>query len=253
MKLRAYIDESGTHRESEYLVLGGVVSSFAKWRLLAPKWQRILDNLNSGDPIHAKQLIKRRHNKELVDQLFDHAFSLVDFGLTVSVKRKDFTEFYKHAAAPSQIKLDSEYGLLFGSWIETARAKAKQLYANKSPDGIWVVLEQSQYSGRAEAVYNEIAAAGESEKFIPYRGFSLGHKRMPGIQLSDMISHMGWRREGRPLPEFHDVSEPLSPADLKRITGEPLPVYRSSLDPAFLIDLHSRILAANGSKGKAVR
>lgn len=245
MKLRMYLDESGTHDDSEYMVIGGAVSSFPKWTMLDRKWNRTLDRLNSGDPIHAKELIKRRHNKELVEELFAHMETLVDFGLTVSVRREEFQKFYKQGPKPSAVQLDSEYGLLFGCWIETARNKARELYSNKSVSGVWVMLERSQHSGGAARVYDELVEAEKPKEDMPFRGFSLGEKDVPGLQVSDMTCYMGWRREGRGEPAFHVAPENASPRDLKTRTGEPLPVYRVHLDRHFLTGIRDRIIDAH--------
>lgn len=247
MKIRAYVDESGTHGDSTHLVMGGVVSSFSKWKLFDPKWQAALRTWNGGEPVHGTELIKRRHNKELVDALFASTRSRVGFGLTVSIKRSDFKEVYRAGPAPKGVQFDSEYGLLFGCWIETARDSAKLLYSDKGLDGIWIVLERSHYFGQAAAVYAQLEAA-QSADALQFRGFSSGTKQMPGIQLSDMMAHMGWRREGRnePVNPPGDIPAPLGPDKLiPRSDDEPFPVFRAQLKPEFLSNLRDRIVAAH--------
>lgn len=234
MKVRAYIDESGHHSGSEYFSMGGVVSSFNKWKKFERGWRRALDAHHEGKPIHAKDLLKMRDNVELVDSLFVQAEGHVHFGLTVTLNRQEFREFYKIPGKPGHELLDSEYGLMFGCWTESARNIAFKVFVGMQPTGIWFVLEQSQYLGSAASVYREIETGQDADERLPFKGFSVGKKELPGLQLSDMMAHMAWRREHRDEPGFVDIPDEISPEVLKKDGGNPFPIFRIKLGNAYL-------------------
>lgn len=237
MKLRAFIDESGTHGDSEHLTLGGVVSSSNKWKRFDRGWNKAVRERNGGEPIHAKQLIKMRDNAELVNELFEQAERYVHYGLTVTVDRAEFRDFYKIRDQPGHQSLDSEYGLLFGCWIETARNVALKLFPSEPVHGFFVVLEESQYAGSARGVYRQIEDAQAKDDPLLFVDFQVGSKTVPGLQLSDMMAHMAWRREHVDEPGFHDIAGDIAPELLTLDIGDdgnPFPIFRVKLDSDYL-------------------
>lgn len=252
MKLRACMDESGTHDQSPILMMGGVVSTFSKWRLFDKKWKQALD-LHGVGYVHGKDLRKsqgsfrgwsvEKHN-DFGDRLLDAAFRYVGFGLTVRLDRADFEEAYRGGQKPRKLQLQSAYGFLFGAWVEQARIIANALYADINASGIYVVLEDGPKSGAAAEVYSELKRGQTPEDGIPLKGFSLGNKSYPGLQLADMTAHRSWVSEGCDDDiEFHQVDGPVSAKNLKRKIGEPLAVYRQQLSREYLASVKERILA----------
>lgn len=257
VKLRACMDESGTHDQSPILMMGGVVSTFPKWRAFDKKWRQALD-AHGVDYVHGKDLRKsqgafrgwsvEKHN-DFGDRLLDAAFRYVGFGLTMRLDRADFEEAYRGGQKPKKLQLQSAYGFLFGAWVEKARTIATALYADVNPSGLYVVLEDGPKSGAAADVYSELKRGQTAEDGIPLKGFSLGDKSYPGLQLADMTAHRSWVAEGRDNDiKFHHVDGPVTAKNLKRKIGEPLAVYRLQLDREYLSAVKERILTEDENR-----
>ncbi len=249
--LRAFMDESGTHDQSPILLIAGVVSTKGKWRIFDKKWREVLAD-HSVDFVHGKDLRKSTgaffgwsdaKQNDFSSRLLDISYRYVGFGLTMRLDRNDFKEVYREGERPRKLQLQSAYGLLFRAWVEQARRIANELYADQAASGIYVMLEEGPKAGAAMDVFRDMRNAQTIADGIPLKGFAIGDKSYPGLQLADMTAHRGWIAEKREDTKFHKLEEPVSVRDVKRRIGEPMAVYRLQLDREFLAAVKEGILA----------
>ena len=121
--------------------------------------------------------------------------------------------------------------------VETARNVALKLFPSAPFHGFSVVLEDSQYAGSARDVYRQIEKVQAKDEPLPFVDFQVGSKTVPGLQLSDMMAHMAWRREHVEEPGFHDISGDITPHLLTLDIGDdgnPFPIFRVKLDSTYL-------------------
>lgn len=119
----AYIDESGTHKESPILVMGMALAAADRWEAFEREWNAMLER-EQLPYIHFTELVNRRrprfgkYNSTQASKLLDECNSIIAAHIQMSsisiLKKVDFNRFYKDQQwERSPIPRDSALGILF--------------------------------------------------------------------------------------------------------------------------------------------
>jgi hypothetical protein len=191
--VRCYLDESGTHDQSPYTVVAGLLLNRNNFISLGREWQKMLCERGVKVPIHMKEF-GRPDGKlaYLTDSdrylLFANIAGIVNSHKIYSVAATLDQQQYREILKLNKRKEMSPHGLCFIHCVVTNYVNAKD---NKYKHNIaYLLSEVSEHKGQILISHAAIRREQE-EKSIPYRVGSISFdlpKYVPALQAADVIA-----------------------------------------------------------------
>lgn len=247
LNFNAYIDDSGSHKDSRVFVLGGCIGPASDWSLWYPQWKGLLTNPGNGhraiEYFHAVEAAHsggefRGWNKE-ESNLFPIRLiptiekrRIVKFG--VAIVMKDFREIITGKLLE---EFKSPYYLCMLSCVALLRGLLKRQDAPRKERIGYIFEEQNEFEAHAKALYSEIKSVKRNERYYKMGPIAFDTKRnAPMLQAADLVAfetysymqeRMGIRK--REYPQRYDllssrnfVSKLYSKKDLENLWDKPL-------------------------------
>ncbi len=239
------IDESGTHDDSPYMIMGGVVARNGQWQDHDKRFCRLLKK-NLLTYFHAYEM---RHNENEYKNWSDYSkLKLVLdinkiqqkttlFRFATVLNKGDYEREYKSPTGLTRIQHDTEYGICFRVSLSLAVEMLERTF--ETPDFVVnFLIEDSHHFGDAHRIFKQI------QKHVPDVAKHLGNcvpvgkKDNYGVQSADAISYAAYKHEA--LGDQSDLIN-YEPdwylKDAKAAIRERSPVLRAEARPDILRDL----------------
>ena len=180
----AYLDESGTHKDSPLTVVAGFCGSVANWIAFESQWPALLDK-HHLDVVHGKE-ITNKHGRaaivaDVVAALDEHDL----FGIAAIVYEDEYRSvFPKGSKVPV---LDTKYGLCF----RLCMIKMANVITHRWPgQRISFVLEDGARNRKNALRIFELSKHGLSSFVYPLGNIALAGKKDYGaLQAADLLAH----------------------------------------------------------------
>jgi len=248
--LTTYMDESGTHGPSDYMIMGGIVGRLGQWVDYDKRWNRLLKK-NLLTYFHSKKLRAREGEfKNWSDGSAAAIIRDIDklqnrnslFRFVTLVKKDEFQKFYKSGDKPKKLQLDSIYGLAFRCSLSFAVEMALRSGLRNDLTMNFIVESGHVNAGACKVIFDQI------KKHVAEMAGILGdclvkHKKdYPGLQGADAVSYAGYQQEyhGNESELMHfEVDWNLENA--QQILKAKSPVFRSYVRPEILSKMRENL------------
>ena len=97
--LEIYCDESGTHKGSEYLIVGGAIANKTAWRTLESRWNAVLKK-NDVRMFHANEFLRGEGDFKGWDDIKKRAFALK----LAKIMNEEMRQFFGCTVRPTEYK-----------------------------------------------------------------------------------------------------------------------------------------------------
>jgi hypothetical protein len=244
MIVTAYIDESGTHG-GEFVIVGGVVSTVAKWNDFDRLWRKLL--ARHGVPyFHGVEFRNRRgvfakfnpasgvHLIERINALIQRRAAC---GFSIRLDRADYREAWIAGPPIKGVQLDSQYGVCFRFILALLPDLLSRSFG-RDDLVVNIIMESGDKSigaGDAQRVLAQI------KREVPEIGRHLGtltigdKRRHPGLQAADAIAYNAFREEGSVAgPDLAEFVDQGTLRDAKDIVDAKCPIFRCHATPEVL-------------------
>jgi Protein of unknown function (DUF3800) len=192
--ITAYIDESGTHG-GPTMLMGCLVGRLGQWADFDPKWRRHL-RANGLTYYHSK---KMKHSQgefkgwgnDRKYQFVLKAMKITEkhtmFGITAVLSEDDYVKHYIANNRPSEVQLDSRYGLCFRFCLARTMNILRHAFGDRDDLELHFVLESGHKNfGDADRIFNLVKKRGPPEVSRMLRTITAGDKKdFPGLQGAD--------------------------------------------------------------------
>ena len=217
----AKIDESGTHRDSPFMIMAGYAARLGEWNRFDVKWRKHL----------AKSHLEHFHSVELPP---DHPFyfkgsKIADdnlmFGFVVRLDRKDYQNYYRNGGWGGKAQPDSMYGLCFRYCLSLMLDKGRQEIPRDDLQINFIVEDGHPNCGSACEIVRVL-----KKKKIPdvsefFGAAILGDKKKAwGLQAADMLANTAWRVEPLEPPKI-DIGQDAPLIELRGLSVQKAPVF----------------------------
>jgi hypothetical protein len=250
MILNVCIDESGTHGQSPFMVMGGIAARPDQWAVYNQKWNRLLTN-NCLEYFHSKLLrssggafqgwsdFSKRKLITEIDRL-QNRHSLFRF---VTVLQKDqYQSLYKSGEQPKKFQLDSMYGLSFRCSLAFVVELAQRSIDSDDLKINFTIESGHSNSGACPAIVSQL------KKHVPEMARVLGEcviedkKALPGLQGADAVSYAGYQQEkSGDTSELMDFEPTWNLDNAKNVLNAKSPVFRSDVKPEILTEMKANL------------
>jgi len=240
-----YIDESGTHDDSPYMIMGGLVARAGAWEEHDKRFGRLLHK-NSLTYFHGVEL---RHNHNEFSGWSQHSKSVlltnIDkiqnrttlFRFVTLLRKAEYEECYKDPPGLTRIQHDTQYGICFRCSLSFAVEMAERTF--KEGDFILnFILEENQRFADAHRIFQQI------KKYVPEIAKNLGNcspgkkKEHYPLQSADAVSYAGYQHEARgDESDLIDYDPKWNLTDARRVVQSGSPVMRSYIRPDILREI----------------
>jgi hypothetical protein len=241
--IKVFVDESGTHSASEYMMLAGYVGTLGKWNLLDDLWRKRLKR-ESLLYFHAVEHSRKRRYQSLCWDLLKMCGKHLLFGFNIRLDKKSYDDFYIANLRPQQTQLDTMYGVCYRHMVSLLINDLPTLM-RRSDLQIDIVLEDGAAGSKdALRIHQQI------KKTFPELAAMLGSvsfgckKRLPGLQAADSLAHPALAEEKRPGLDLRSFPATGTLVEARRATSSTIipPVFRVHLDATVLASLKQTIL-----------
>lgn len=252
VSITTYLDESGTHNSSPFVIMGGVVGRSAQWVDYNKKWDRLLKK-NLLTYFHSRKLRATsgefaswsEQSKRLLIRDIDKLQNRNTLFRFVTVVRKDeFQQFYKGGERPKKLQLDSIYGLCFRLSLSFAVELVERSFGLIGQEINFIVEAGHHNAGSCQTIFNQI------KKHVPELSDVLGactvedKRKLPGLQGADAVSYAGYQQEkSGDEADLMDFAPNWNLESAKTILKAGSPVFRSYARPEILSELKEKLFA----------
>jgi hypothetical protein len=247
--LTTYLDESGTHRDSPVLIMGGIVGHFDQWIEYDRKWGRLRQKhlftcFHSKEVRHCEGEFKNwsnfsKHN--LVRDIDKHQNKNSLFRFVTVVNKQEFQEHYKSGQPPQKFQLDSIYGMCFRLSLAFTLELAERSIGLEGNQFNFIVEDGHPNAGACSEIVKQI------KKHVPELGAVLGtcilekKYKLPGLQGADAISYAGYLEEIDGDAQLMDFENDWNLDNAKAILRAKSPVFRSYGRPEIMKELKDNL------------
>jgi hypothetical protein len=239
--LTAYLDDSGSDRDSAVVTIGGPVFSRIQFREFSKKWAVLLDKFRIPQPLHMKDFV-RPHGKhigigeEMKVALFANLCKLINshklYSLSISIPQQAFAArlapdvqknligpyafaFFTAVTFVAELSKRRDTGGRISYVVDDGAAHKDQLVTAHSI--VFDIEKQSRNMGRSP-----------SGPGVGALGFDIDDN-VPALQAADLIA---WSARRRELGKLEGVFQPLHEVlnDKKAPTHGHVPVSSNGMD-----------------------
>ena len=241
MNITFYGDESGTHKGSPFMLLGGHASTFGKWNAFDIAWQRALKRVGLSH-FHATDHwgtdIGERFGPEIVKLTKKHLL----FGCVIRLNKDDYERHYIAGLRPRKPQLDTMYGVSFRYLVSFLLTRLPTLL-DRSDVTFNIVLEAGAHGSKdADRITTELRKQLPTET-VMFGGVTFkDKKRFPGLQVADALAFGAFHVEPT-SPQLVDGPEDQTILQARRAVLVKPPIFRCELDERTLRALKADILA----------
>lgn len=251
MILTFYGDEAGTDGSYPFVMVGGYVSTVAKWNDFDKRWRKLLKK-NGLKRFHAMDFPKERPYRDWTEHQTTVFFAAMErlilkrtlFGVTVRLDVPDYQEHYWGPGPIKGLQLDSKYGVCVRFLMSFMDTMLTEHFGDDFR--VNMLLEDGDKSigaGDAHRVFKQLKTLiPECDRHFGTLAFDK-KDRFPGLQAADATVSPAHRleRDGEPaLTPFLD-GETLE--DGRREKGNAAPVYRLKIDGTILKEMRENVVA----------
>src|SRR4029077_2036808 len=208
-----YADESGTHADSPYMIMGALVARVGQWQDYDKRFLRLL-NRNSLTYFHGVEL---RHNQNEFSGWSDHSKNMLLTDIDkiqnnktlvrfyTIMQKSEYEEFYKSPPGLTRIQHDTQYGVCFRQSLTFAVEMAKTHFGENFI--LNFILEENNRFEDAHRILKQI------KKYVPDMAKHLGtcipgeKKKYYALQGADAISYAAYQLEGRGVKDNPNLVE----------------------------------------------
>jgi hypothetical protein len=240
-----HIDESGTHDDSPYMIMGGVVARNAQWQDHDKRFGKLLKN-NGLTYFHAEEMRNNRNEYknwsdyskiELASRINKVQEKTTLFRFATYLNKSDYEREYKSLPGLTRIQHDTKYGICYRLSLCFVVEMLERTFGTKEFE-VNFVLEENQWFADALRIFCQI------QKYVPEIGKHLGYcipgkkKKIFGLQSADAVSYAAYRHEA--IGDHSDLLlyEPdWHLKEAKQMVRSKSPVFRADAKADILRDL----------------
>lgn len=253
-----YLDETGTHRPSPIVCLGGFLASAEQWQAFDQEWSNLraahnLDYSHAVQLAHGKGQFKGWSNARR-DDFITGAREVMNKNLSAGfaaiLRRDDYNDYYKSQKKPKKIPEDTMLGVLFRGCVSLALALVSQEHPHFQT--VNFILESGGMKpGYGQQIYNRmkddrIAEPALKAMLGPVLGFAR-KQDSPGCQAADLMLGGVYRQELTEHGTQHSIIEQSSFAGaIQRIEQNDVPSFRIPVSRDVLQSLRKSLFVEEG-------
>jgi len=248
--LTAYLDESGTHDSSPFVIMGSIVGNAEQWMNYDKRWGRLLGK-NGLTYFHSRRLRASSgefenwsdHSKLVLIGEIDKLQNTNSLFRFVTVVRKDeFQEHYKSGDRPKKLQLDSIYGLCFRLSLSFTAELLERSFGLTGRKINFVVESGHPNAGACPVIFDQIKKHVSELRDVLGTCTIEDKKKLAGLQGADAVSYAGYQQEkGGDESELMDFAPDWNLEKAKSILKAGSPVFRSYARPDILKELKDNL------------
>jgi Protein of unknown function (DUF3800) len=248
--LTVYIDESGTHGPSDYMIMGAIVGRLGQLVDHDRKWGRLLKK-NRLSYFHSKKLKARKDeftgwsnqsSRALIAEINKIQNNNSLFRFVTLIRKDDFKKFYKDGPNPRRLQKDSLYGMAFRCSLSFAVEMTLLSVPRKGLTINFLVESGHPNAGACHVIFDQI------KENVPEMAEILGEclikpkKDFPGLQSADAISYAGYQQEYHgDESELMDFEFDWKLANAKKVLKAKSPVFRCDVRSDILAEMKENL------------
>jgi uncharacterized protein DUF3800 len=244
----AYLDESGTHRESPLTVVAGYVGSVRHWEAFEAEWPALLTR-HGLDFLHGKDMSGWREDRRhaLVADVINLLEKSAIYGTAAAVYNKDHQRVFPQGVKVPMV--DTKYGACFRMCMIKMCNPIREAWPGQRVS--FVLEDGAKSKNNAVKIFDLSKVDGSwSKMMFPLGNLAFAGKRDYGaLQAADLLAHavhQSMRAEpslARGTPTFNQLALSSSPFQIWHISAEMMEVQKSDV----------RRVYAEGRREKALR
>jgi hypothetical protein len=246
--VNVYIDESGTHGQSAFMILAGWVGTLGQWNHFDIRWRRLLRR-NRIAYFHAKELESRQKEykgwtdaqaEKLVRDCVRFTDEHAAFGFAVRISQNDYHEYYRNDGVLPKMQPDSMYGLAFRFGAAFVPDMTRKLLNRNDFTLNHIVEDGHPNAGSCHEIIKSLKKLN-APQFSEHLGtVTLADgDDFPGLQAADGLAYGAWANDEELLPHLVDFERTASPEVIRRGTIMRAPIFRCDATPEVLSLLRS--------------
>lgn len=249
----AYFDESGTHDEAPFLILGGLLGTKAEFAELGKRLSSISENygfdiFHAVDVKHGKGVFRGWSPQKKLQLAVEYS-NLIEESLTAaaaaSLVKEDYRSIYRADSTDRKAPKDSAYGLCFRMClIEFLQTIEEACGYKRVPYRLSVTVEDGARNVEdARRIFEETRATALAVMGVePLGRFEvLGKTDCRELMLADFLAYSEFMRHSQ-----REAAAEIPIAEIEAITGiapaaRKAKMFRATLDHAGLGELQSHL------------
>jgi hypothetical protein len=243
-----YIDESGTHKSSPHLIMGGMVGRLGQWAYFDKLWGKMLrkeqvayyhtKSMKDSDGPFVGWSMERK--AKLITKCGDIQQRATMFCFSIKLCKDEYLEHYKNGQQPKKVQLDTMYGMCFRYCAILVADLLKKTLDKPDLTINFILEEGAKNFGQAKKIFGELKAEDAFKN--TFGAINPGEKiKFPGLQGADFVSHTTFLAE-QDTPDLTDFPAGANVEDARKIIGHRSPAFRCHIGPEVLADWKQRML-----------
>jgi hypothetical protein len=256
MRWTVYLDESGTHKASPILVMGGAAATASQWQIFDRQWGAVLER-EQLPYIHYVDLVSRRkiyrkystpEADHIGAELTSIALSTIPLTVSAVLRPDDYRSIYK-VEATRRLNRNSPLGILFRATASFLPSYIADAGLDDQPVIDFVYEAGATNAGDIARLYELLKTETPpewGERFGKLTFVKKGEAR--GLELADGVSFASLRRERDEHgggPTSIEVSSHTMPDDAQPPANGTV-AFRLPISRRILTDLKDSLLLTRG-------
>ena len=242
MIVNAYADASGTHDNSNFMILAGYVAPLGKWNAFDLEWKKLLKR-NGLAYLHSVEHARQTRFLQCCLKAQKLTAKYLGCRFVIRLDKQSYDEFYIAGQRPNKPQLDTMYGVCFRYTMSFLIIELPILFCRDDME-LHLILESGDVgSGDAVRIVTQVKKDLPNDTKM-LGGVSFGKKEeYPGLQVADFLAHDFFRLEQEDDPGYRDFVGEMSLSEARKAAPAVRPpVLRTHLDADPLTDFKADIL-----------
>jgi hypothetical protein len=236
-----YIDESGTHTPSPFMMMGGYAGRLGQWNKFDGQWRRLLRRYDLSH-FHSHEMMGRRDLASFFPKARKLTSKHTMFGFVIKLARDDYRSHYIDYHPLRKPQPDTMYGLGFRYCLSFVPEVIKNSLLAKDITINFLLEDGHEHFGDALRIFNETKKDGPQEIASMLGTLIPGEKRrFPGLQTADSLATEAYKYE--PVnPPRRDLLPDETLSSIRKKNPRRTPTFFFDCDQHVLRELKDNIL-----------
>jgi hypothetical protein len=186
----SYFDESGTHDQSDLVVVGGLVSTYQSWIQAEREWEGVLNHKHIAF-FHFTDFMARRPKFNWSDperdNFMERLTTVIGDNIALGVAYGVFRDEYKHLPQSLRAEFKDIYHCCTYFCFDTLRKWEKHFKGPSLPRPFEFLFDRKpSFEGHAASIYNKVIKDLDAEGFFGNMSFGSKTQDKP-LQMADLL------------------------------------------------------------------